>query len=946
MKVFQFIRNAHAGTAWLVVCLLLSSATTFAQEKDQQESAEKGVPKADEKPVEPEAKEQDAAQEEDKNRVAVNLNNVEIDKVTKFLSELTGKTVMKHKDAKAKITLVSHEKVDKQKAVRMICDALRLDKIAVVERNDTIWLIPESILPQMDIGLTLGTEELPEIGVISKAIPVKFVDIANLEKLIRPLLSEKATLIAHPGAKKIIVTDTVERIASLERIMAELDVLDVDDRKVQIFELKHADAEELAPIIKSIMASPGDKNSGGQSPEDGGQSAGSASMIEIQPYKIANWLLVVAPKDKISQIATLIEELDKELQQELKMWVIPIEYADAVTIGNELTQLLKQRPEKRFRDAVEITANSRANSLVVLASDLNYRIILEVIKELDTEESVEMKTQWYSLKHADAEDLADQMNELYSGMEEDNDSWYYWYRRRDEQKSKTRFVAERRSNSLIAIAPPNEYEKIEDMIDKLDQPIDLDEVTPRIYAITHSDAKELADVLNRVFGVKDKTKGGGYYDYMMERYSDRPEVGRLYGKVRFDPLQSINSIIVTTNNKENFPIIETFIQDIDRHAPEAANLLVIRLKNARAEDVARQLNILFAPEGARVPDKKAKEDEEQRRDPYAFLYGKDKKKDERPISNLIGRVRVVEDVRSNSIIITTAPQNHEALRQLVAGLDMLSPKVYVSVRLIAVIRSEVERIGIRYSSDPSVFETEDFDNGIVSAFGLMWEDVYNNGVLNADLNVSALIQFMSRSFNLRILSDTGIMMDNNKEGTIFVGAEIPFITQSQTSPEGGSLTSTFEYRDAGTTLRLTPNINDDDNVVMDISLISSQIREGEIILGGQVLDSRTIDTMLAVEDGQTIVIGGIMTEQELKSNRGVPILRHIPILNLAFGKKDKDFEVVEFVTFITPKVLRSRADDEALTLETADRLRERGDIEALPEHLQIMQDKETVILSE
>lgn len=948
MKLYRIVCNPGAEIISLTLCLALLTAPAFGQEPSHSEPVATNQTQGVEPPSEPAQKSSsEPAPEEpaeveaeavDSDKVAVNLKNVDIDKVITFLSRITGKTVMKHKDAKGKITLVSHEKVDPEQAIRMLCEALSLEKIAIVDRGDIIWLIPEKLLPQMDIGLIATGEAAPAIGVIRKAIPVRFANIAELEKLIRPLLSEKAGLIGLPGTKKIIVTDTVERIANLERVMAELDVLDIEDRQVRIFQLKHADAEELAPILKAMLTAPDRQSKSSSEPKkkDKSASLGNADRVDIEPYKIANWLLVVGPKEKVHHTALLIEELDKALPQTLEIRVVHVKYAEAVRIADELSKLSKKRHEKRVQDTVEITANARANCLVILSSEVNYQLLLKVIQELDTEESVEMKTQWFELKHSDAEDIAEQMNSLYSGMEEETSYWG-WYRPRNKEKAKTRFVAERRSNFLIAIAAPIELAKIGEILERLDQPLDVDQVTPRIFSLKHIDANELAEVLNHVFGVRDTTRTGGYYDYLSQRFGDKgTEVGRLHGKVRFDPLLSINAVIVTTNNRENFAVIEKFIMGLDRTVPEAANLQVVPLKNASAEDVTRQLNILFAHEGTQLPQRKTtKEGEEETNtySPYAFLFGSSKKSSEekRPISNLIGGVRIVDDRRSNSLIITTAPQNHQAIKDLISGLDQPSPKVYVSVRLVEIIRVESSRIGIRLSSAPTVFESEDFDSGFVSTFGMTWEQAHGNGIVKASVDISALIQFMALRFNTRILSDTALMMENNKKGTMFVGAEIPFIEKSQITPEGTRADS-FTYRKAGTTLTLTPKINEENEVLMNILLESSQIREGVVILGGQVLDTRKFDTMLRLQNQQTIVIGGIMREQELKGKRGVPILQHIPILNLLFRKKDTKNEITELVAFITPTVLRTTEEDDALTRETTEGLRERRDVDPFPKN--------------
>ncbi len=128
------------------------------------------------------------------------------------------------------------------------------------------------------------------------------------------------------------------------------------------------------------------------------------------------------------------------------------------------------------------------------------------------------------------------------------------------------FVAQRRTNSLLIIAPPAEFEQIEALLKQLDQPLNKTEVSPHIYHVRNIDAKELSDVLNDIFGVEGQnSSSSGYYYYMFRSPQRSQDVGRLYGKVRFVHEPATNSIIVITNNKENFPIIEDLIAGTRPH---------------------------------------------------------------------------------------------------------------------------------------------------------------------------------------------------------------------------------------------------------------------------------------------------------------------------------------------------------------------------------------------
>ena len=451
---------------------------------------------------------------------------------------------------------------------------------------------------------------------------------------------------------------------------------------------------------------------------------------------------------------------------------------------------------------------------------------------------------------------------------------------------------------------------------KLDQPISGAEVAPRIYRIEHIDAKELTDVLNDLFGVEDTSRRGGYPYYYYRGGRDQQTIGRLYGKVRFVHEPATNSVIVVTNNKENFAIIEQLVREMDKSTAEYANTMVYTLENADAGDVADQLNSLFAPPGAgRAGQRGADEDEESRDVFYSWLYGTSgrQREEERPISNLIGKVRVVPDMRTNSLLITTAVQNFDVLRQLVERLDVQSPKVLVKVQLIEITRTREERIGTRFAADSSIFESADFNNGLIAFLGLAWEEITSDTVLNADIDLSTLVQFLQRDFDASVLAQPSIVVNNNEEASIFVGALVPRLTESQREPGTTARNDSFEYENVGTTLRIKPHINRNDRVVTTIYLTASQIREGETRFGGDIFDTRTYETELALDSGQTVVIGGILRQEETTIIHRVPILGHIPILKLLFSKTEDAASTTELIAFITPKVLKTRQDDDAAT---------------------------------
>jgi type II secretory pathway component GspD/PulD (secretin) len=128
----------------------------------------------------------------------------------------------------------------------------------------------------------------------------------------------------------------------------------------------------------------------------------------------------------------------------------------------------------------------------------------------------------------------------------------------------------------------------------------------------------------------------------------------------------------------------------------------------------------------------------------------------------------------------------------------------------------------------------------------------------------------------------------------------------------GALNQTFSYKDVGVILEVTPHINNADEVALKIRAESSNIRNGETLFGGAILDTRNFRTDLLVRNGQTVVLGGIIQREQVNTTRKVPLLGSIPGLGWAFKKKDSGMREVELMVFLRPRITRSPQEAQAL----------------------------------
>jgi general secretion pathway protein D len=228
-------------------------------------------------------------------------------------------------------------------------------------------------------------------------------------------------------------------------------------------------------------------------------------------------------------------------------------------------------------------------------------------------------------------------------------------------------------------------------------------------------------------------------------------------------------------------------------------------------------------------------------------------------------------------------------------------------------RSDELHVGVSFNA-----EDPDGGPGRVTAGGLPGEDAPDNFTLRivrtGEIDVEATLSALASTGNVRILSRPVIQAQNNQEARILVGSERPFVQVSRSLPTDEVVRDqVVQYRDVGTSLTITPTINDDGYVNL---LVTQEVSSAtaELQFGAPVISTREAQTQLLARNGQTIVIGGLVDRQTERVRAGIPFLKDIPIIGMLFGSTRETTGNSELFLFLTPYIVA--------TDEDADRLRE------------------------
>jgi type II secretory pathway component GspD/PulD (secretin) len=265
------------------------------------------------------------------------------------------------------------------------------------------------------------------------------------------------------------------------------------------------------------------------------------------------------------------------------------------------------------------------------------------------------------------------------------------------------------------------------------------------------------------------------------------------------------------------------------------------------------------------------------------------------------------DASTNSLIAFGAPEQIEKVQLLLKELDVPYQQILLEAQVMALSKNASKSLGIDWSwsqfpsaasSSSSTTTTSYFPIGIVTGGD---GQVYKFGV-NATLN--ALIA----NGDGKLLARPNVITFNGNKATIFVGDELPVVTPSTTG-SGGTVTYTTEYKKAGITLSFVPRTNEEDNISASVFVEVSTPMTVTLDVGGQKttayqITTRSAQTNVRMKDGDTMVIGGLISSTDTKNFNKVPFLGDLPILGKLFQSVSKSKIETEVVIFLKAKIVK------------------------------------------
>ena len=346
-------------------------------------------------------------------------------------------------------------------------------------------------------------------------------------------------------------------------------------------------------------------------------------------------------------------------------------------------------------------------------------------------------------------------------------------------------------------------------------------------------------------------------------------------------------------------------------------LTVIRLRHARAADVAATLSALYGAQGSDLGGARPGTlSEELRRNmvpPLGAAPPPSVQNAPHQSAVLEGAVTIVPDPYTNSLLVRATAHDAELLRQAAEQLDQRPLQALIEVMIVETRKDFLVSWGLALELPPTpVGHGNTTIEGTQQGGGLgdLVLKILNIGgvELNAQLSAGA-----SRG-DVRILSRPVLVAANNHDARILVGSQRPFVQISRTMPtDNGARDQVVQYKDVGTRLTVRPTISADGSyVTLDVQQEVSTATN-ETAFDAPVISTREAVTEVTVRDGQTIVLGGLQDHQHDVTGGGVPFLSDLPLIGGFFGRRSHRTSETELFLFITPRVLRTDADVDGAT---------------------------------
>jgi len=762
------------------------------------------------------------------------------------------------------------------------------------------------------------------------------------------------TVFADERSNRIIVGGTKDGIDGAVELIKRLDVPPgTPGQLMEVYTLQEAPAAKIGEMIKKVFE---ERNK----PREGGGDTGVQVpnvTVTVEPDNGRNALLINASREDHLLIRDLVTRLDRPSTILQMARVIALEKAPAERVKEILEELYKSGESGgeggSSAKTIGVVEDKRTNSVVVTAAPGELENIVSLVKRLDqTEVKGQVEIGIYLCENEDAEKMADVLNQIMTGAAGEGGSGgssasgdeasrtlssiLVSYADKDPQgreiflrtiRENVQITFNVRTNAIVAVAPPPALRLIEQLVNKLDQ-IQKRSVLVKVFMLRNADATKMVELLTDMFaqdeGAEDQAEfqrdrsveveggststGGAPTAASQEGSSRKGTFGR--PKTTFVPDERTNSLIVA-GWPEDIDVVADVIDQLDSRPIQDRDNFVYTLVNQTSDEMQGALQEYFDAEVQRL------ESLGETVSPQRLMEQE---------------VSVISHPESNQLVVSASPRYKQQVISLIEQLDMAPPQVMIQVMIAEVSLDDRFEMGLEFALQELRFS----ETAVAGPNGIL-QSSHFDVVGGTDLGASGsglggfsftitgedfnfLVRALQADSRLEVIQRPMIMCQDNQQATIQIGQSVPTPSGAQTF--GGQTSTQVQYQEVGVILNVEPHINPDGFVYMLVEPEVSSITDSTIQIApgafAPIFNRRTASTNVAVKDGETVVIGGLITTTENEAESKVPLLGDIPGLGILFRTTTRTKNRTELLIAMTPTVVRTVEDARRISIEKRD----------------------------
>jgi general secretion pathway protein D len=758
-------------------------------------------------------------------------------------------------------------------------------------------------------------------------------------------LSQSVQVETLPDLGVIILRGRPNEVQELSRIIQELERLSADSQpEVQIISLEHSRSNSVQQIVQTTSAD---------------LISGRVGSVSVTALGKPNALLVIGWGEAVTAVVDLIRKLDRPVDPTTQFEVFRLRHAEAQPLQTSLLNFLQGRDGLGTR--VQVIADERSNSLVVYAAPRDLGEVRRFVEQLDVPGyQRRQQARVVRVQYAIASELAVTLQaaiQAATGTGPRQQAAWMELMAADGQGNSllqaglledVQITPNSVNNSLILSGPPESMDLLEALVKQLDVAGSTAQL--KIFRIEHGDAATLVQMLRSLMPEQSIDRPA------LKMSSDPAETS--LAPLRFSVDTRTNSIIAT-GSEGDLRIIQALLIRLDEKEFSERRNMVYRLKNAPATDVANAINNFLRSErqvqqagfGNTSPFEQLEREVIVVPEPignrlilsstprfFAEIETLINQLDEPPPQVMI-QVMIAEITLDNAreFGLEIGLQDSVLFDRSLLGNLLTTTQTTTSSTAAGVVTTTEQLVRAASNSPGYDFNNQPLGNSGSSSslarsnvVGTQGLSNFNLGRLNSELgfgglvlsasseSVSVLLRALQECRRLEILSRPQIRTLDNQPAFIQVGQRVPRIIGSTVNQAGQS--NSIALENVGLILGVTPRISPDGTVVMEVDAERSGLGpesegipvsvspNGEIIRSPRV-DTTTAQATVSAANGETIILGGLITKRKLDLERKVPWLGDIPVLGHLFRYENHTTKRTELIIVLTPYIIRDRADE-------------------------------------